>query len=426
MTMTPQEDKATHVAQQDVSGHNRFEEEASQAVDRLRLASSGILRELPRKLSTAAEFADHLGLSRKLGWQVWTLATASNAAEAIGVIPGRGAISQFLKAAKKHKVGASFLQQFEQAARGIDALVEVHAGDRSSLDTLLQAIAGEKGDHVSEATRRSAFRANSDIFGFQTETWLSTTILWPGSDPKRADVASLHGRVGLRRLRPNVPCVWPEFVSLGQDESSPRVQHATPLVPDAETQGAPPPMIPEFCSKPIPFMRLAKPEGAECLRAVELIEGPIGDTGTVTCVTGEVIRNCTSRYATPDGPPIYLSAQLEFPARLFIGDLIVHRDLTHLMELDASVLRYGGEHTGDPHRALPSERLPVPCAFEHLGAGLTAVKLQEMPRYLELIDWTCRKLGWDAQQLEVHRVRLSYPVTPSRIVRSARLFPPQD
>ncbi len=423
-SMTLKDDRDSRAGSRPSPSRTRFEAEAAKAVDELRLASRAILAGLSGGPSTAAELASYFGLSRKLGWQVWTMAAASSAAEAVGVIPGRGALAQFLRAAREHAVSGALILQLEDAIRGLEALAEVHAGDRSSLDTLLQAIAGAKGDVVPEATLRTAYRANSDIFGIQVETCFLTTILWPGADPSRADVASLHGRVGLRRLRPNAPCVWTEFVCRGQTEEDSSVAHSSPLVQDAEAQGALTPMIPEFCSKPIPFMRVQAPRGGASLRAVELIEGPIGDTGTTTCITGEIIRNGTSRYAKPDGPPIYISAHLDTPTRLFIGDLLVHRDLATSIELDAGALRASMEDRAEPRRIRGPERLSVTCAFERIGAGLASVKLREVSRYTELIDWTCRELSWDARQLEVYRLRVSYPVTPGTIMHSVTLHPP--
>ncbi len=405
--------------------HRRFETDAKLALDRLREATRAVLEDLSDESPTAAAFADDLGLSRKLGWQVWTLAKSKHASEAVSVIPGRGAIAQFIKAARKRKVSKDVLSLLKNASLGIDALVEVHAGDRTSLETMLKAVAGEEGIKITEATRRTAFRANSEIFGIQSDVWFTVNILWPGSEPDRIDVVSLTGMVGLRRLRPNAPCIFTGFMSTKRGDYPPGTPRPQPLVSNVEAQGALPPMMPEFCSSPVPGMRVLEADEHMPRQRVELVEGPIGETGTVTCITGEVIPNCSTQYATKERPRGYFLTGLNTPTRLLLCDVLVHRDLWDSMQFESSVTRMPAGPGYFPDKILEADHLPVPTKVEHLGAGLTAAKSKELPRHLELIDWTCRKLGMDSQLLEVYRTKLTYPIIPSVVVRGYDLLPPK-
>lgn len=51
-----------------------------------------------------------------------------------------------------------------------------------------------------------------------------------------------------------------------------------------------------------------------------------------------------------------------------------------------------------------------------LGSGVNVLHTPDVPRYPEMAQHVLDKLGWNADEFEVYRCRIEYPVLPSSVV----------
>jgi hypothetical protein len=391
-------------------------DDAAEVLAAVRAAFARLVESLPIRIARAVDLSEALDLPRKLGWQVWRIVESASPYEAAQYLPGEGAIRSFLQAAARRGAPAALVAEAERAAARVGALVDTHAGDRASLDMMLGAIAGP-AHHIEEQRRRDAFRGNSFIWGIQARTRLFTSIVAPGKGDS-LDVAVLDGLIDLRRNRAGAPCVLAE--TWVRDSARPGAPiRMEPLWPAGDTDPALPPVIPEFCSSPMPAMRPVR-VGEGHVR-VELTPGAIGETGAITCITGHVYRGVGSRIRREGDPTLDFAARVNKPAEVLIHDLIVHRSLFGPIE---PIVRVFSELSGPvvEHESLSRlEQLPMAAAVKHLGRGPDVAASSDTPRYTDLLRWTFQRLGWDGADFDVHRTRMRYPVVPSSVVLSVDL-----
>jgi hypothetical protein len=45
-----------------------------------------------------------------------------------------------------------------------------------------------------------------------------------------------------------------------------------------------------------------------------------------------------------------------------------------------------------------------------LGKGVARFRASDVGRHVEMVEYVCRKLGWDTSRLRGYRVRVQYPL----------------
>jgi hypothetical protein len=77
----------------------------------------------------------------------------------------------------------------------------------------------------------------------------------------------------------------------------------------------------------------------------------------------------------------------------------------------------------DPARFADGQLLPIFESVEMLGSGEEVVHTPDIPRYGEMARYLFERLGWDARQIELYRLRLQFPPMPSAVMVSHSLHP---
>src|SRR5262249_42977063 len=147
------------------------------------------------------------------------------------------------------------------------------------------------GQAREESHRKKLFQGASAIWGVKARAQVAAHFIAP-ADGGTLDIAMACGLVDLRRLRSEVP--WP-VASVRQfaGDGAPQPNDVwEPVDPDLGQSDVP--LMREFCSQPEPALRTAP--GMAGATRYELVEGPVGNTAAVTCMTGWIHRRCVSRY----------------------------------------------------------------------------------------------------------------------------------
>jgi len=178
-------------------------------------------------------------------------------------------------------------------------------------------------------------------------------------------------------------------------------------------------LLREFCSKPLPrFRRTIRQHG---FVEDELVEGPVGNTAAVTCITGEVSRGVASYYRSEHNRCGAVVARMRTPCEALVFDQLAHEDL--FGRISPELIIYS-QLTGGPSIPFPGmecDRLPLSESVEYLGKGPSVVYTPHVPRYAEMVQYVFDKLALDGERFDVYRVVLLYPPIPTSVVMSHEL-----
>jgi hypothetical protein len=394
-----------------------FESHAEQVVLRLRTALGAIIDGLPGSVRRPHELQKALGIDKNLAWRIVRVVEAKDAFELGRHIPGRSAMRSFLNAAADC-VDETLIEAAQKADEGFERLIELHAGDRASMLMMMAGCARRGREQVDVAHRKAAFQGMSYIWGVQASAQLKTDIVHPSAEHRGfLDIASLRGFIGLRRMRPNVPWVIARGRSSDDDGvvRSPMVREPIDTCSGSDQV----PLLRRFCSQPLPqFRRIVCEHG---FVDDELVEGPIGNMGAVTCVTGEVVRNLGSYYRDEHNRWGTVNARLHTPCEVLVFDQFVHEDMFGRIQPKVGLHSDLSGRMWIPVVARERDRLAVQVTAEYLGKGPSVAYTPHVPRYSEMLRYVFGKLGWDGERCDVYRVVMKYPVVPSTIAMTHEL-----
>jgi hypothetical protein len=392
-----------------------FEDHAGQVLTRIRGTVSQLLAELEPSGIKPQNISRHLGLDKSLARKVAKIAQARAPFDVVQFLPGTSGVEILLQAAQQAGGRPTLIEGVRAAFNDFDRLVELHAGDRQTLEIMIRGAAPHSEEQIDEATRKSHFRAASCIWGAQARVQLKVDFLAPSSTPGVMDYAGASGFVDFRRLRPGVP--WGLARKRVTDDAGRTKGHMAikPLDPDFDKPDAVP-MLGEYCSHPIPKTRPVL--AGDGFTEYELVEGPVGKTASITCVTGVVCRDAIPYYRTEDNRIGEHVLYLRTPAELMFFDLFVHESLP--LALPPQFTMYGQLQVGTSYPQTRRDRnvLPVSPPVDFLGSGPPIASTADIPRYQEMIDHIFQRVGWRAEEFRGYRVVLAYPPIPAAAVLS--------
>ena len=374
-----------------------FEADARQVLADVRAAFGKLLESLPGETRRAAGVQRTLGLDSALAWQVHTASTVPDPLAVGRHLPGSVAVGRVLEAARGVGAPDAALEDVGRAYARFLELVERHAGDRRTFDSMLASITDSGREQADFKQRRAAFRANSHIWGLQARVMVGTCIVYPGDGV--IDVMQITGAVDLRPLRPDVSIRYSGSLRVSHDTGNLGREPVT----DAFL-GQDPGLIEEFCTRPLP--ELSSRRGADGKVEITITPRGLGRSGAVT-----FFRRFLA-HSVSDGSPerqFETNVLVTIPAELQLVDLLVPHDW-----VDRTGVRcecFGARH--DPRRHVDQraqDRLPAPAPAAYLGRGLDCLRVPDVAGYPALVEHVMSRLGWSADRLDAFRVLVPYPV----------------
>lgn len=405
------------LARSEVNDQRPFEGEAAGVMQRLRETMSAVIESIPAsgtgEIRRAADLQRALGIRNSLAWQVYRLAHAPDPLIEASSVPGRAAMKSFLEAASSRGVERRQVQAASAAMKEFHELVETHAGDRRTFDSMVSGLTAAGSQQVDFTSKRAAFRANSHIWGVQAKTRLACYLYHPAADaPDRIDAAGIRGLHRLRRLRRNAPWVVSRFGASDNDGVTRRTVVCEPLDPMGKA-GHGVALLRDFCSRPLPTFRTVS--AALGVTSVEIEGESVGNMSAVTCFIGDVARAVLGRYQDENNRYQASQALIRTPCETLIQDVLVY-DGT-FGEISPQVMVYGDHRSGD---AVSGDRacdlLALRETVDYLGRGPSVLRTPALPRYPEMVQYALDRLGWDGRRFDVYRCRVEYPVMPSSVV----------
>lgn len=375
------------------------ERQLADAFERVRRELDAVHRAAGLDPDVPQDVARRLGINRNLTWKFSRVICGTDLHDAMSHMPSREGVRILLIAAERAGVAAGPIAAVRAAHDEFVRVIEAHAGDRPTLDLMLDNLGGE-GVRL-EQSRKLAFRGNSGLWGAQARGRVATMLLAPSAaNPDELDTAMTAGIVDFRRLRPGVR--WPMFSPTwhGGDDD-PRPIDLIDEAMDPSMAGTPgPKLIADFCEPGVPELGLVKtPLGW----LYELADGPVGKAGSMTVYFGLYTHGGGTRYRTADDRYGDLFTNITMPVEHLQFDMVFHRDLSFVRAAEAFVRG----NLGVP--GAPPQTLPFGLRPELVAETAVGLRSELCPRYAELIDRALRGMGHRPEDFAVLRVEMAYP-----------------
>ncbi|MBX3356789.1 MAG: hypothetical protein KF745_00015 [Phycisphaeraceae bacterium] len=388
-----------------------FERDTMIAVHDVRSAFARIIEHKCPGSKAVTSLCEQFGIHRKLAWQVGKVSYTDDPFVAAKHIPSGKSLSAWLDAAESVGVPPSMVNAARQATDRFEALAAAHAGSRAELEMLLESCSSQYDAESHARWRQQSFEGNSFVWGAHCRVLLALMVLVPSEDkPRYFHAAQLRGLIGFRQTRPGVR--WVVNQSVVADDSS-RTENSiqrVPLDPTAASRHGGVPVMPQFCSQPMP--ELTRRRAADGMVMDEFLAGPVGQRGERTLVTGEMARNIGPAHATEHDRVAHFGTAVRVPAELLHYDLFVHSSLFGRVERELRVF----SDLASPIAFDDSDSLPVAERIAPLGRGVALAQTPDIPAYTDLASAAFYALGANADDYDLFRVRMPYPPMPVTVM----------
>jgi hypothetical protein len=393
-----------------------FLEEAKIAMGSLRSALLELVEGTGDDLGLPQELARRYKLDKTLTWKISRIVRDEEISSAVVHVPGRRRMNTLLSALKDGGASNHAINSVWKAFDEFERLVEIHSGDRSTLDVMVAGSSVRMPERRFENLRKAGFQCNASVWGVRARLHFGMHVISPSVMPDMLDACTLCGFLGLERLRPKLPWTIADAVSW---EAMSGQFGTLPLHPDGAIGGTP--ILPEFCSKPVPKLRVTEIDATN--RRFELPEGAVGLGNAVDITLGWKWPPMISMHAEREGELGEHGISISTPVEMVVHDLWVHRSLSFAMNPVARVYSRLPSGPRYPNEGRDAGIIPVPDTVIDLGYGAASSSMAEFPRCSELLQFAMTQRGWNQSDFRGFRFRLKYPPIPTLGVFQHPLLP---
>lgn len=378
----------------------------------LRESVVNVLAEVGAAEMRPTDLTRRFGLDKSLAWKLCQVTRATESAAILELIPGASAMEIFARAMEQSRASEPVVARLREAHGAFVSAVERHAGDRGTLELLVDALGGKRRGRL-ETSRRLAFRGNSGIWGVQARVRTNTVVLSPNADdPEMVDSTLVGGWVDFRRLRAEARWALFRRHSFGPEgvQSARREVALDPAVresPDPAVRDLM--LLPSHCRGQIPQI-IPQHEGTGV--CYELGPSPVGNTGAFTCFFGSVVRQIGPRTATREGEQAEFFARISAPVETLVFDLFVHRGLGLTRPPTPAVM---AGLWMEPNELSDRDVLPMDEPVVALRGGTLSADTPLVPQYGVLLADVVEELGYAGADFLAYRYVLDYPPFPSTV-----------
>ena len=380
--------------------------------DALREAFAGLLGSIPEGPLKAQELARYLSVNKDLSNRLVNAVKKNDPLAVMHVIPGPEPLRRFLDAARKKGLDPALVREALAAVEQFEQLIREEAGDRAYLEAIISAWLPEARQRSDLINKQAVFKAMSQIKGASAEVRFVTAILFPAKTKAGRDedvsVALVSGQIGLRRVRPDAVVSVSTLRTHIPEGVHPLTLDAEPVSDYAHVR------LDEFCNGD-PAEALKIQEAGDSVHYV-LPQGEAGRDSVVDLITAEVNPNCLCSRWREDDPRDAISAVVSLPYRELVLDVLIHPDLGAFGEPNLvlhDTAPRGLVDVNDPAREI--DRLDVVESLTRLKGGVQRYRASSVPKYVELLEHVCDRIGCDGSALAGSRCRSQYPLYGSQL-----------
>lgn len=388
-----------------------FEQEIVEAVSRVRDTFSRIIEQKCPRSKAVTSVVDAFGIHRKLAWQVVNVAYAEDPFAAARHMPPARSLDSWLRSARRSGVAEELVEAAREAWARFEAIADSHASSRAEFEMLLESCGPGPEDGSDAKWRQQSFLGNAYTWGAHCRVLMAFCVLMPSEDrPLHFHAVQVRGLIGFCQTRPGVRWIVNQSVVADDEARTAQGLDRRPLDPEAAGAHSGVPVLPGFCSDPMPLLeRRRTPDG---MVHDEFAAGPVGQSGERTLVTGEIIRNIGPVHATEHDRTAHFGTAVRTPAVTLHFDLFVRAGLFGRVERELRVF----SDLASPISFDECDALQTSARVVRLGRGLGLSHTPDVPGYADLTAGVCGSVGIDPDEYELFRVRMEYPPVPTTVM----------
>lgn len=401
-----------------ISGQDRFTADTVEVIGAVRAVYARMIEENCPGSKAVSAVSSAFGIHRKLAWQLIKVAYAEDAFVAAKHMPSSKSVDALVKAAKLSGVAEDLLASIRETDEQFQALIETHASSKPEFDMLIESTYSVPDSGAEDRWRQQAFEGNSFTWGAHCKLLMAMCVLMPSEDREHFfHAAQIRGIMGFSQTRPGVRWVINQSVALDDDARHEQAMQRVAIDPKAAAEHNGVPVLPEFCSDPMPALqRTPTPDG---MMQDEFLSSEIGLLGERSLVTGELLRNIAPTHAMPNDKTAHFGTTVRTPAEMLQFDLFVHAGLFGDVERELCVF----SDLASSAAFAESDRLQIAGSIKKLGRGLDFAQSVDLPGYQAIAQSLFVRLGHDADEFELFRVRMAYPPMPTSVMFRHELLP---
>ncbi len=373
---------------------------------RFQSAWTRLLEDPAVSIRRPTELSRQWKLEQTLCTRLFQALTESDPTSSLPKLPAVTSLRSVLEKAALNSVPSGVLAEATSALDSLEHAIRLAGGSKSNLDVLCARHQLHSREKIERKAKQQAFRGMASLFGVHAKVSYVQVYLFPSEDEGWCDELAVHGFIGLRRFRPELP------VLLGVRESVPNhdddhhgVVLRTMLDEEINGDGLMTAIQP-FCSDPMPDISLREERG----RLLYVLNESQNDlVEEIDLCFASVMRHGEPTHAKPDHKRARFAFVPSTPSEEAVFDLFVHKDVLKGQSPECLLLK-----TGDPSAtdlaAHSLDQLDHVESIRDLGTHPSAIQTQSAPRHLELVEHLHGKMGWSMGDFRLHRMSIRHPV----------------
>jgi hypothetical protein len=386
----------------------RFEAAAEEVSRKVNRAFSRLVGHLPGRISRATELQRLLKIDSKLAWQIFTVAKSDDPISQTRHIPSLVSVRRVTTAAGERGVPAEVLESIHAAVEEFESVGKRYAGDRASFAAMVSSIRNEEDDSklVALQQRRGVYRLNCQLWGAKIDTSF-THYAYRRDSQDLLSSFLVNVKSGFQLLRTGTnPPVYGTWHYASKDAGEHPAVEESPLDPAALMKyGAP--LLPEFCSSPIPQLEKINYTGNWDLHVLKTEQ--LGKLGAVDLAYGTAQKNVALTPLKDGSRIVFTGNRQRTPAETCVSELVLHRPtLGKLKPRFTTVPSTDGSLAAELAR--PTTNFPSHETVMEMGPVPEVAPVGDIGRYSEILADAYRRVGWDPSEFDVYRVTIPYPI----------------
>lgn len=397
---------------------NRFETDTIDAVSFARDAYARIIEEKCPGSKAVTAVCEAFGIHRKLAWQLIKVAYAEDPFVAAKHMPTHKTVQVWIKAAQRSGIHKELVDLIRDADSRFQTVIDTHAASKSEFEILIESCSQSHDAQSEERWRQLAYEGNSFTFGARCKVLLAMCVLMPSDD--REDYfhsVQIKGLMGFRQTRPDVRWIINQSVAVDDHAQHETAMQRVAIDPAAARANNGVPVIPEYCSDPMPALMRSKTHDG--MMQDEFLSSHVGLMGERTLVTGEILRNIAPTHAMPNDKIAHFGSIVRTPSEMLHFDLFVKAGLFGKVERELRVF----SDIASPISFADSDALSVSDQITKLGRGVSLAQAPDLPGYRGLARDVFARLELDPDEYELFRIRMPYPPIPTTVMFKHELLP---
>ncbi|MCK5786603.1 MAG: hypothetical protein KAH54_08615 [Candidatus Sabulitectum sp.] len=383
-------------------------QQAKECLCDLKKAVTDILQALPGDLDQPRDVYKTLGIDRMIGWNIFKLHEVEDCFLSVRHIPRKAAFMGFLRAASRKGISDSILAVANKNFMRFEELVDLHAGDRPSMEMMLLAYSEEGTSQASLDHRKLAFTGNRFLYGLEARTRVTISLFEPTDSEKDWKLTLLKGSFGLRRNRPNIPWFYIHPRVFTEFEGQPHAPESAPL--SKPLNGNTLPYYTQFCNCSLPGV---KSRSGFVDSVEEIFPLETGNAGLMDLVFAEVI-DLRGFIMEEDSST---SSKVQTPCNLAAMDVIIPTSFVEKVRFSPRVISSILEESDTYDEQLidlSRSLLPINPGFE-IKPTVEQNTLEGVDNYGEIIEDIFKRRDLNPLNYTTIRVFVDFPVIPSNL-----------